>query len=148
MGLNIGGKNERFHRVHGDIVASYTYVNGERAMILYPLHRRNKITPFILCDSSAFKYTDPVYLAQQAKVCCELWGWEASTQAWYRIAKVMDEGLVDLIKLPPLPSATEFGKPIGEAVLMVGGREVVSGEVDGARLEELSHYGPASGAVH
>lgn len=147
MGIMLGGTNERFHRVHGDIVASYTYVNDERAMILYPKNRRNGVTPYCVCDSAAWKYDDPQYLAQQAKVACDLFGWEASTQAWYRIAKVIHEGLGDLLRLPPSPqSVAPQGPVIGEAELMIGGKTITGAEITAPTPDELARYD--SGVIH
>lgn len=141
MGIEIGGRNERFHRVHGDIVASYGYVNDERAVILYPLRRKNGVTPYVVCDSAAWKYDDPGYLAQQAKVACELWGWEPSAQAWFRVAKVIHEGLGDLTRLPPAPQAhAPQGPVIGEAELQIGGRTIGGAEVTAPTLDELARF--------
>lgn len=140
MGITLGGKNARFIRVHGDIVVAYQYVNGERAMVMWPRYRQG-VTGFIVCDSAAFKYTDPVYLAKQAKLCCELWGWEPAPDQWYKIAKIIDEGLADLVKLPPEPeTAKPQGRSIGEASLIVGGRTLSTGEITLPTPADLDSY--------
>jgi len=140
MGMVLGGKNARFQRVHGDVVASYQYVNDERAMVLWPRFRKGG-TAFIVCDSAAFKYADPHYLAEQAKVACELWGWEPAPDQWFKIAKIIDEGLADLVKMPPPPaSLAPQGPSVGEASLILGGRTITTGEITAPTPDELSRY--------
>lgn len=140
MGIVLGGENARFQRVHGDVVASYQYVNGERAMVLWPRYRKG-VPAYIVCDSAAFKYDDPKYLAQQAKVACELWGMETSTVNWYKVAKIIHDGLGDLVRLPPLMAQPGGeGPAIGEASLILGGKEVMAREVNMPTLDELARY--------
>jgi hypothetical protein len=127
VSIVLGGPNARFQRVHGDIVASYQYVNDERAMCLWPKHRKSGVTPFIVCDSSAWKYDEPKYLAQQAKVACDLWGFDSSH--WYRIATIIHDGLEDLIRLPPAPEKIITGPSIGDASLILDGQKIAEREV-------------------
>lgn len=122
------GPLERFHRVHGDIVASFAYVREERAMILWPKNR--KATPFIVCESAAWKYDEPEYLARVAKEVCSLWGMADSTTTWYRVANIINESLPDLIRMKPYPSRLpeEYPKSpiIGEATLMADGKPIIT----------------------
>jgi hypothetical protein len=138
-GIILGGPNSRFQRVHGDIVASYQYVNGERAMILWPRHRKG-VPAFIVCDSAAFKYDDPKYLASQGRKCAEMWGMESSATVWFRVATIIHEGLGDLIRLPPEPVQVVSGPVIGEASLRMNGVEVGGAEVKMPTLDELARY--------
>jgi hypothetical protein len=138
-GVILGGPNARFRRVHGDIVASYQYVNDERAMVLWPLHRKG-VPAFIVCDSAAFKYDDPKYLAAQALKCAEMWGMESSSTVWFRVATIIHEGLSDLIRLPPLPAGKVSGPVIGEASLRMNGVEIGGTEVRMPTLDELARF--------
>lgn len=140
-GIVLGGKNERFHRIHGDIVASYTYVNDERAMVLWPRFRTG-VPAFVVCDSAAWQYDDEAYLAIQAKTVADLWGEAPDSQRWFQIAKIIHDGLQDLVRLPPAPLVPigPKGDVIGEAALRANGKTVASGEVTMPTAAELMHY--------
>lgn len=138
-GVVLGGPNARFRRIHGDIVASYQYVNGERAMVLWPRHRKN-VPAFIVCDSAAFKYDNPKYLASQARKCAEMWGMAPSSTVWFHVATIIHEGLGDLIRLPPEPPQVVSGPVIGEASLRLNGVEIGGAEVRLPTLDELARF--------
>jgi len=140
-GIVLGGKNARFQRMIGDIVVSFQYINGERAMCLWPKINQKRVPAFIVCDSAAWKYDNPRYLAQQAKQCCDLWGEAHGTRRWYAIAKIIHEGLGDLVRLPPAPQLVEAqGPSIGEISLLVDGKVVSTGEVTAPDENELDAY--------
>lgn len=144
MPILLGGKNARFQRVHGDVVASYQYINGERAMALWPKIRKMHSAAFIVCDSAAWRYNPdyprsewlgergellcgPLYLMQQAQAAAEVMGMDTTKATVIRIAAIIAEGLQDLSRLPP--ARPEEKKPIGEATLLVDGDAIVTKEV-------------------
>ena len=145
MPVLLGGANARFQRVHGDIVASYQYVNDERAMALWPREKKMHAAAFIVCDSAAWRYNPdaprrdwfgpkgelicgPLYLMQQAMIAAEVMGMDSGKATVMRIASIIAEGLADLVRLPPeMPPPRK--KPIGEAILLINGQRVASGEV-------------------
>ena len=146
MPILIGGKNARFQRVHGDIVASYQYVNGERAMALWPREKKLKPGAFIVCDSAAWRYDPdqprkdwygkdgklqcgPLYLMQQAKAAAFIMQMDTTKATVVRIATIVAEGLQDLVRLPPErpeDSVQHQRKPIGEASLIIQGEHVAT----------------------
>lgn len=156
-GILIGGKNARFQRVHGDIVASYQYVNGERAMALWPREKKLKPGAFIVCDSAAWRYspdhpkTDwyakdrrgtlltplklvcgPLYLMMMAEQAAFVMGMDNTKPTIIRIATIIAEGLQDLVRLPPERPEDDpnFGrKPIGTASLIIGGEKIAEREI-------------------
>ena len=141
-GVILGGPNARFQRRHGDIMASYQYINDERAMVLWPMFRKGA-TAFVVCDSSAWKYDDPVYLARQAKVVSEMWGEAPDSKRWFQIASIIHDGLPDLVRMKPAPDHPVDAPKrlvIGEAVLRAMGRELAGGEVTMPTAAELLHY--------
>lgn len=146
-GIMLGGPNARYQRVHGDIVASYQYVNDERAMVLWPQFRKN-VTAFVVCDSAAWKYDDPVYLAKQARHVANLWGEAPDSQRWFQIAKIIHEGLADLIRLKPKPVIAHTMPTIGEMELMVAGRRVAGAEMTMPTADEMAHYERDGGTLH
>ena len=137
----LGGPNARFQRVHGDIVCSYQYVQDERAMVLWPRFRKG-VPAFIVCDSSAWKYDDELYLAQQAKTVSDLWGEAADSKRWFQIAKIIHDGLQDLVRLPPAPLVPigPKGDVIGEAALRANGKTIAGGEITMPTADELQRY--------
>ncbi len=141
-GIVLGGDNALFTRRHGDIAAAFQFVNDEPAMVLWPI-RRTGCAAFIVCLSSAFKYDDPKYLAEQAKVACQLWGFDDVSQ-WYRIAKIINDGLGDLVKMPPDPASYQERKrtagSIGEMSLSVAGDTVSQSEIYLPEPDEMVKY--------
>ena len=62
-------------RQHGDLVVVFTWVNDERAMVLLPAFRPGAPW-YIVCDSTAWRYDDPAYLARQCVTACYVLGIE------------------------------------------------------------------------
>ena len=149
MPILIGGKYARFQRVHGDIVASYQYINGERAMSLWPREKKLRPGAFIVCDSAAWRYNPdnprqdrydkdgklqcgPLYLMQQAQAAAVIMQMDTTKSTIVRIATIIAEGLVDLVRLPPeRPEDRPEGqrKPIGEASLIIRGKNVATRDI-------------------
>jgi len=148
-GILIGGKHARFQRRHGDIVASYQYVNGERAMALWPVIRKMRPGAFIVCDSAAWRYSPdhprsewydekgklqcgPLYLMQQARVAAHVMGMDDTKPTIMRIASIIAEGLIDLVRLRPErpeDNQNHGRKAIGRATLLVNGKPVAEEDV-------------------
>ena len=72
-------------RRHGDLLAIYTWVNDERALVLLPARRKNAAW-FVVCESAAYRYDDASVLAAQCVKACEVLGVEPSKRNWVRIA--------------------------------------------------------------
>lgn len=118
-------------RRHGDILAVYTWVNDERALILLPAFRKNAAW-FIVCESAAYKYDSPEYLARQAAKACEVLGIEPNTGNWYRIGTIIHDGLPDLIEMPSAPEPVLMRATVGEMRMLENGRQIGGEEI---RLE-------------
>ena len=140
-GITLGGDNALFTRRHGDIACAFQFVNDEPAMVLWPIRRAN-VAAYIICMSAAWQYDEPGYLAQQAKIACELWGFDHSH--WFRIAKIINDGLGDLVKMPPDPASYQKKQhkagPIGEISLSAGGNTVSASEIYLPEPGELTKY--------
>lgn len=126
MAISIDPRKAHCVRQHGDVLAIYTWVNDERALVLMPARRAQGSPWFIVCESASWKYDDPQYLAQQARKAAEVLGMDETTSTWYRIAKIIHEGLPDLIRMPsaPLP---ELSESFGEVKLLADGK-VIGGQ--------------------
>ena len=126
MAVSLDPRKAHQTRLHGDILAIYTWVNDERAMVLIPARRAQGSPWFIVCESAAWKYDDPHYLARQAAKAAEVLGMDETTSSWYRIATIIHEGLPDLIRMPSSPQEAEVGKAIGEMHLKSDGQIIAS----------------------
>lgn len=120
------------HKAHqiGEIVYLLTWINDERALVIMNANKQAGSPWFVVCESASFKYDDEKYLAAQSRKCAEVIGLEYSTGVWFKIAKIIHDGLPDLIRMPSAPE-TEFAKAFGEMTL----------KGDGAILkqEEMRH---------
>lgn len=116
-------RKAHLHRQHGDLLAVYTWINGERALVLIPAFRP-KAPWYVVLDSAAYKYDDPQYLARQCVTACEVLGIEPNKTNWVRIATIINEGLPDLIAMPSEPSWERKQREFGELVVKQEGQEV------------------------
>ena len=126
LGVSLDLRKAAFHRLHGDILAVYTWVNEERALVLLPAHRSPGSPWYIVCESSAWKYDDPSYLATQSAKAASVLGMDETQGTWLRIATIIHEGLPDLIRMPPAP-APELGASRGSLTVRADG-EVIAKE--------------------
>lgn len=129
MSVSLDPRKAHLVRVHGDILAIYTWVNDERALVLMPARRAQGSPWFIVCESAAYKYDNPRYLAQQAAKAAEVLGMDETTSTWYRIATIIHDGLPDLIRMPSAPLPELQRHAIGEMKLMADGKLVTGQEI-------------------
>lgn len=105
-------------RVSGDIRIVYTWVDGERALVLMPAVRTHAPW-FVVAESAAFRWDDsdprtvPVVAARAAKACNVL-GIEANATNCQRVARIVIEGLEDLVRMPHEPADEYEGAVIGQ----------------------------------
>lgn len=123
------------HKAHivGDILVILTWVNDERALVLMPAHRAQGSPWFIICESAAYKYDNPNYLARQAAQAAQVMGMDETTSTWYRVADLILNYLPDLIRMPSAPEPEKMSHAIGEMKLMADGQLVKGEEI---RLEK------------
>lgn len=127
------------HRQHGDLIAIYTWVNDERALVLLPAYRKS-VGWYIVCESAAWKYDNPHYLALQAKKAAEVLGMEPSPNNWFKLATVIHEGLPDLVSMPSAPDPQLMRGAIGEMKLLENGKLIAGQEVR-LEAEQGASYG-------
>lgn len=123
MGVSLDTRRAHMVRQHGDLLAIYTWVNDERALVLLPFMR---IRPgwWVVCESAAFKYDNDVYLKKAAMAACVQMGLEPSPNNWFRIAKVISEGLPDLIRMPGFQPPPATGPTYGHLTVRADGVEI------------------------
>lgn len=119
-------------RFHGDLMAVYTWVDDERALILIP-HLRAGAPWYIVKESAAFKYDDPAYLARQCVTACDVLGIEGSKPNWVRVATIINEGLPDLVRMPSAPDVALSRAAYGSMQLRADGQLIGAQDI---RLED------------
>lgn len=129
--LSLDLNKAHLSRQHGDLLAIYTWVDDERAMVLLPAYRKGDGW-YILKESAAFKYDNMQYLARQSKIAAEVLGMEPSPNNWYKLARVIHEGLPDLVSMPSAPDPTLMRAPIGAMSLFADGKLMAGQDI---RLE-------------
>lgn len=126
-------------RQHGDLLAVYTWVNDERALVLLPAYRKNAAW-YIVCESAAHKYANPEYLARQCRIAADVLNMEPSPNNWVRLATVIIEGLPDLIEMPSAPEPVLMRATVGEMRMLENGK-LIAGEEIRLEREEGAVYG-------
>lgn len=129
MGTSLDLDRAAFHRQHGDILAIYTWVNDERALVLLPAHRPKSPAWFVVCESAAWRYADPAYLAQKSRVAATALGMDETESTWLRIATIIIEGLPDLIRMRSAPDPEVLPATAGEIKLSIDGEHVTTQEI-------------------
>jgi hypothetical protein len=129
MGATLDLRKAAFHRQHGDILAVYTWVNDERALVLLPAHRKPGSPWYVVCESAAYKYEEPNYLARQARKAAEVIGMDETADAWLKIATIIIEGLGDLIRLPPAPEKELMSASVGSMTILEDGAPMLSRDI-------------------
>lgn len=131
MGIHIGGAKAWKQTVFGDIVVTFDWVNDEPAMLITP--KVVKIQgAYVICLSSAYKYTSSQYLIQQSVACAKHIGMDGGSRFTVtRIADAIMECIQDLCEMPPEQMArpAEKGKVVGDMVVKVNGKTVVEKEM-------------------
>lgn len=148
MAICIGGERAWKLRQAGDIGISYQWVNGEPAMILYPLHRRvPNAGAFAICLSAAHQYAHSDghpnldYVIPQVVDGALVMGFQPEKSTIKRIIDVILDGLPDLVEMPNEPNwAKENQKQqvmAGELIIKRGGETILQEDVPAITAEDL-----------
>ena len=159
MGVSLDLRKAHSHHRYGELVAIFTWVNDERALVLLPALRKGAPW-FIVCESAAWKWDPdgetmvdtggrPIagkgYVVAQARKAAQVLGMDHGT-TWLKLAAIITEGLPDLVRMPaaPMPSylKSEFGRMQLKADGKVIAEEAIRLESDGAE------YTPNPAQVH
>lgn len=128
MPATIDTRKAHLTRKHGDVFAVYTWVNDKRALVLIPANRPGAPW-FIVLEPDAWVYDDPHELQRRSIKACTVLGIEPSKPNWFRIAKIIHEGLPDLIRMPSAPDPEKLAGTYGQMVLREDGKEVGGEEI-------------------
>lgn len=125
MGATLDLTKAHLRRTHGDIDAVYSWLNDERALFLIPRMRKNP-TWFIIMEKNAHEYTNDAVLMAAGIKAMLLWDMEPTKQNAFRVAKIIDEGLADLIRMPAAPEPEYVKAAFGEMHMRADGETIKS----------------------
>lgn len=135
----IGGERAWKKRAKGDIGISYEWVNGEPAMILFPIHGNRRTSgAYAICLSAAFKYAksngypDEAYCVEAGRTAAETMGFFPTKDRVFKIVDTILDGLPDLVEMPPEPNwaaQQPQGPTIGEISIRDGDRVIAEREI-------------------
>lgn len=140
MGVSLNLKKAHRSRQHGEIIAIFTWVNDERALVLLPAYRKGAPW-FVVMEPTCHLYLNPAYLARQAAKAAEVLGMDETTGTAFKIATIILEALGDLVHMPSAPAPTMSKAAYGAMELRADG-ETVSRQDIHLEHEGVS-YGPA-----
>lgn len=88
--------------------------NTEPALVLVPTFRLNGAVPCCIALSAAYKYNEARYAVRAARHFSTQMGFEDSMTRTHKIATIIHDHLIDLIKMPVDPRTSAV---IGEAIV-------------------------------
>lgn len=137
MSVMFGGPKARKQRISRGFVCSEQYVNGEEAIVIWPLRKRSlDAGAYVMCLSAAYKYEDPAYLMRQARTACEVMRMFPDKATVVNLATVLDECREDLLKM--LPEPDEHAIVLGSGEVKVDGRSFSFDVTDKMLVEDES----------
>ncbi len=130
MPATIDTRRAHLVRQHGDVVAIYTWLNDERALVLVPA-RRPGAPWYCVMESAAYTWDDSDpravrAVAAKAAKACEVLGVEPSPRNCARLAGIVIDGIPDLVRMPSVPPPQYHAGDFGEMVLRVDGQPVTA----------------------
>lgn len=128
MAAQLDTRKAHLTRRHGDLMAIYTWMDDERALVLIP-HLRPGAPWYVVKESAAWKYDDVAYLAKQCAIACDVLGIEPSRPNWTRVATIINEGLPDLVRMPAAPLPEYEKAAIGAMKLMEDGKQIAGEDI-------------------
>lgn len=133
MAVTFGGSTAWKTQKCGDIMRTFQWVNGEPAMVLFPVVARTvQAGAYVICLSAAFKYDDVHYLVRQAAIAAKVMGMDETSYTIHRIGEAIHSGLLDLIVMPPEPIWSrdiDKGHVVAEMEIKANGKVICEREV-------------------
>lgn len=125
-------------RAHGEVTALYTWMGDERVMVLLPTYRRDS-TWFVVREKLAHLYDNPKHLLAKAIEACDVMGFGISKFSAAKIARVIHDGLPDLIRMPSAPP-TEMSKGTYGSLIVNADGKPIGGEEIRYEADDVAEY--------
>lgn len=132
MAATLDPRKAHLVRHHGEIMALYTWINDERAMVLIASRRPPGSPWYCIMESASYLYADefgnPTHrLAASASKAAEVLGLDQTGSAVRKLIDIIVDGLPDLIRMPSSPPTEYANAAIGEVKIMADGK-LIGGE--------------------
>lgn len=128
MPVSLDTRKAHLVRQHGDLMAVYTWVNDERAMVLIPA-RRPGAPWYIVMESAAYRHYNQADLATQCVKAREVLGIEPSRPNWVPVSTIIYEGRPDIVRMRSATPAEQHEASFGRMELRADGDLVNEAEV-------------------
>jgi len=120
-------------RHHGDLVAIYTWINDERALVLIPRYRPGAPWYCVL-ESAAYTWDDGDSrnideVVRKSTTACEVLGIEPTPWNCQRVASIIIEGIPDLIRMPSAPGPEHYRGSFGRMELRADGQTIAEQDI-------------------
>lgn len=124
-------------RQHGDIVAIFTWINDERALVLVPANRPGAPW-YVVMESAAYTWDDNLPanrpgIVRKASKACEVLGFEPTARNVVRIGTLICDALPELTRMPSAPVPDYLKGSFGQMILKEAGQVVAAEDI---RLEK------------
>lgn len=134
MPVSLDLRRAHLVRLHGDVTAVYTWVNDTRALVLVASYRGGSATRpgapwYVILESNAHAYDDPIQLARTAHKAASVLGLDDSSATWAKIATIIHEGLPDLVRMPAAPPAEFERGSFGHMTLKADGQAIAGQDI-------------------
>ena len=118
---------ERFEQVSGEFRRVYSWRQDEHGqyepiMVIYRTHFPTHM-PFGVPLNSAYRFDNAHHLMQCAIAALDHFGMITTKDSAVKLATVIQDGLDDLIRMPPRPETRDFKRSDPDAILSINGKE-------------------------
>lgn len=120
--------HERFTQASGEFMRVYgwsrdEYGQDEPIMIIYRTRYRTQM-PFGVPLKSAYRFRDSKYIMQCALRALDHFGMLVTKDSAVKLATMIQDGLVDLLKMPPKHETVDRKRDDPDGTFTVNGKEI------------------------
>ena len=106
--------------IYGSWVFNEDQEDTEPCLVVIPRYRTTGFKPVVVALSAAYRYNNPVYLANVAGYFCKTLGYADDMATANKVASLIADHLHDLIIMPENPTSSVV---VGEAYVTSGGKK-------------------------
>ena len=119
--------HDRFTQVSGEFTRVYGWRkdedgNDEPVMVIYRTHYRTQ-APFGVPLSAAYRFTSSKHIMLCAFKALDHFGMLTTKDSAIKLATMIQDGLSDLLRMPPKKDETDYQRDDPDAVLTINGQE-------------------------
>lgn len=124
--------HDRFTQVSGEFKRVYgwrkdEFGQEEPVMVIYRTHYPTHV-PFGVPLNTAYRFTDSRHLMECALRAMEHFGMIVTKDSAVKLATVIQDGIEDLLRMPPKADAVDTKRDEPDAVITINGKEFAAWE--------------------